>query len=161
MAKKTQPSTPPLTQDQLRDELVNYAFTQIVKDGQQLLTVFDTGKYRSVVTVDHADNDRYPNLVKEALTFFWNLTLSKTKNDNLVIYFTYDKEASTKFGTMIYNNMLRSIFKHTMKDANDANIEDCVRVSTNTKELNYFFYNRLIEGESEAVTITALDHVAT
>lgn len=160
MRKKTETKEPELTPEQLRDEEVNWAFTQIVNDGLQMLTPFEANKYRAVVTVDHAGNERYPNLIKESISYFWNLTLSKSKSGALLIYYTYDNEALLKFGTVIFNRMLRSIFKHTSSERNDINIEDCVRINTDTKDIHNFFYKRMIEGESAVVTISALEHVA-
>jgi len=160
MAKKAQQSLPNLTTDQLRNEEVAYAFSQIIKDAQHILTPFEAAKYRTIITVDHNDNERYPNLVKEAVCYFWSLTLSKNKGGNLVLYFSADNEAVQKFGTTIFNRMLRSIFKHTSTSTNDTNIEGCVRISADTKDVHSFFYKRFVDGESEHVTIQALDHVA-
>lgn len=162
MAKKAQQQeVPDLTPEQLKNEEINYAFNQITNDGLQMLTPFEANKYRAVVTIDHAGNERYPNLIKESISYFWNLTLSKSKSGALLIYYTYDNEAISKFGTVIFNRMLRSIFKHTSSERNDINIEDCVRVNTDTKDVHNFFYKRMIEGETENVKLRALDHVPT
>lgn len=160
MAKKAQQQVPDLTPEQLKNEEINYAFNQITHDGLKMLTPFEANKYRTVVSIDHVGNERYPNLIKESISYFWNLTLAKSKNGSLLIYYTYDKEALTKFGTVIFNKMLRSIFKHTSSEKNDINIEDCVRINTDTKDIHPFFYKRVIDGENEAVTVRALNHVA-
>lgn len=160
MAKKAQQQVPDLTPEQLKNEEINYAFNQITNDGLQMLTPFEANKYRAIVTVDHSGNERYPNLIKESISYFWNLTLSKSKSGSLLIYYTYDNEAILKFGTVIFNRMLRSIFKHTSSERNDINIEDCVRINTDTKDIHSFYYKRMIEGESAVVNISSLEHVA-
>jgi hypothetical protein len=160
MAKKAQKEVPPLTLEQLRNEEISTAFNQITKDGLEMLTPFESLKYRTVVTIDHNDNERYPNLVKESISYFWNLTLTTGKTGNLVIYYTFNTEAVSKFGTVIFNRMLRSIFKHTMSGSNNISIEDCIRISTDTKDLHNFFYKRIVDGETPTVSITALDHLA-
>jgi hypothetical protein len=149
----------PLTPEQLRNEEVNYSFEQIIKDGLQTLTTFEAPKYRTIITVNHADNEKYPNLVKEAVCYFWTLTLSKGKTGNLVLYFTADSEAITKFGTLVHNRMLRSIFKHTMKEKNDIDIEDAVRIGYDTRDIHNFYFKRFMDGESDTVKIKALEHV--
>lgn len=159
MTKKAQPQT--LTPEQLRNELITQAFEQITNDGLHILTPFEATKYRTVVTVDHSNNERYPNLIRESISYFWNLTMSMGKTGNLVVFYTYDQEALTKFGTVIFNRMLRSIFKHTMAKSNGINIEDCVRISSGVKDIHNFFYKRLIDGETENVKLRALDHVPT
>jgi len=158
MAKKQeQQETSPTSTNQ--NELMLQAFTLITNDGLQMLTVFENAKYRTVATIDHSDNDKYPNLIRESISFFWNLTLSRNSTGNLILYFTYDKDASAKFGTMIFNSMLRNIFRHTTAMPNSLSIENHVRVSVNTKDINYFFNSRLIDGEKAGVLIQAIEHV--
>jgi hypothetical protein len=159
MAKKQEQQPVPIGTNQ--NEQMLQAFTLITNDGLQTLRVFENAKYRTVATIDHSDNDKYPNLIRESISFFWNLTLSRNSIGNLILYFTYDKDAAAKFGTMIFNNMLRSIFKHTTALAGSLSIENDVRVNVNTKDINYFFNNRLIEGEKVGVLIQAMEYVPT
>ena len=160
MAKKAQKEVPSLTPEQLRNEEINTAFNQITKDGLEMLTPFESLKYRNVVVIDHSDNERYPNLIRESITYFWNLKLSKNKNESLVMYFSFDTEAFSRFGSRIFNLMLRSIFKYTMSKNNLISIEDCVRISTVTTDIHNFYFKRVIDGATESVIITALDHHA-
>jgi len=146
------------TPEQLRDKKVVEAFDQINKAGQQLLTVFETAKYRTVITLDHEQNDKYPNLQQECISYFWNLTLSLNKQSQLVMYFTYDTEAAAKFGTKIFNTMIRNIMKYTAVEFTKINIEDCVRINTATTEVHNFFYKRFVDGENENTKFTALPY---
>ena len=157
MAKKQErQEIPPASTNQ--NELMLQAFSLITNDGLQMLTVFENAKYRTVATVDHSGNDKYPNLIRESISFFWNLTLSRNSTGNIILYFTYDKDAAAKFGTMIFNSMLRSIFRHTTAVTDSLSIENNVRVNVNTKDINYFFNSRLIEGEKAGVNIQAMEH---
>lgn len=158
MAKQTAQQTLLLTPEQLRNETVSKAFDQISIDGLQLLKVFESSKYRTAVTINHLDNTKYPNLVRENTSYFWNLTLSKNKYGNLIIYLAADTESISRFGGRVYNELLRSLFKHTSVQTNIINIEDSIRVSAATKEINHFFIKRVMEGESESVSIQALPY---
>ncbi|CAM4306656.1 hypothetical protein SAMN06265348_110263 [Pedobacter westerhofensis] len=159
MTKKVEQQSTGTTPDHLRNEAVTKAFEKISEESLHLLKVFESAQYRTVATVDHLGNDRYPNLVRESISYFWNLTLSKNKTGNLVIYFSYDTEAISKFGTMIYNQTLRTIFATTSAATANVNIEDSVRINSVTKNVKDFFFKRIMDGENESVSIKAVEHV--
>ena len=142
-----------------RNELIAQAFDEIVKDGMVALKAFEANKYRTMVTVDHRNNEKYPNLIKEGVCYFFNLTLSSNKHGDFIIYFSYDSEALTKFGRTVYNILLRSIFQRTSVAYTKLNIENCVRINITTRNIHDFYYKRVMDGVSDTVVITALDHV--
>jgi hypothetical protein len=139
---------------------VQLAFNAIINDAQQLLSVFEAAKFRTVAIVDHSKNDKYPNLQQECISYFWNVTLNSSPKGNLTLYFSYDEEALARFGAKIYNDTLRLIFKHTTASA-DANIEDCVRINVTTSNVRDFYYSRVIDGENEFVNIQAVPYSTT
>jgi len=134
MAKKSEQQNEAPTIEQLRNEAVTTAFDQIVLDGLQLLTVFESSKYRTIVTVDHVGNSKYPYLVKECISYFYNLTLSKNKYGNYIIYISADTESISRFGGRIYNELLRSLFNHTGSKFTAINIEDSMESSIVTRQ---------------------------
>lgn len=160
MTKKTEQPTTGATPEQLRNEAVSAAFEKITQQSLHLLKVFESTQYRTIATVDHEGNDRYPNLIRESISYFWNLTLSKNKAGSLIIYFSYDTDAISKFGTMIYNQTLRIIFTTTNVVAAKSNIEDSVRINSVTKNVKDFFFKRIMDGENESVSIKAVDYVS-
>ncbi len=103
--------------------------------------------------IDHLQNTTN-SLIKEYLSYFFNVTLTRNKNSLLVIYIGFDTEAVTRFGSMLHNMFLREVMKHTMQDNTNINIESCIRVDATSKDVRYFFYKRITEGENEYVTIT-------
>jgi hypothetical protein len=142
-----------------RNKEVEKAFHRIIKGTTSLLRVFDSKKYRTCIQVEHSKSSKETKLINEFICFFWNLTLTMNIAGYKMIYFCYDEEALTRFGSRTYNRVLRQVFKQTMFENSKINIEDCVRIN-NPSNVQSFFYNRLANGENDFVSIT-LEEQAT
>jgi hypothetical protein len=135
-----------------RNREVEKSFNQIIQATKPLLNAFDGKKYRTCITVNHAESGRETNLISEFLSHFFNLTLTRNTAGYVMLYVTYDADSITRFGARLYNRVLRQVFKHTMK----TSIEDCVRVN-NPGNVQGFFLNRLANGENDFVSIEVVE----
>ena len=137
----------------LRNQEVERAYNQIVLSARNLLTVFESPKYRTWVEVNHSKSEKETTLIKEFICYLWNLTLATNKVGHYVLYFGFDQEGLNKFGSRIFNRMLRSVYKHTMTEATEMDIEDCIRVNESATDVHQFFIRRMLNGENEIVSI--------
>lgn len=145
-----------LTQNlELRNENVEKAFHNIIKGCKELLTAFDTLRYRMHVTIDHAKSGKETNLKSEWINYFMNLTLTRNKFGYYMLYFSFDQEALTRFGDKMYNRMLRVVFNCTNITATDINIENCIRIEHEASDIQPFFINRLLADPKDYITVTA------
>ena len=139
------------TAEQQMNNEVLQLFTHITEAARAVVSNFETRKYRTSVLVNHLPNNSN-NLVQEYLSYFFNVTLTRNRNSLLLIYIGFDSEAVSRFGTMIHNQFIRQVMKLTMKEVTAVEIESCIRVDANTKDIRGFFYRRLAEGENDNVT---------
>ena len=137
---------------ELRNKEVEKAYTLLTQASRQLLNSFEHQKYRTIIEVNHIQSGREGNLLKEFMTFFFNVTLSKNRANYSMIYFTFSEDAVAKFGARLYTRALRVLFKHTMFDKGKISIEDCVRVN-NPGQVESYFVNRLLNGENDFISI--------
>jgi len=148
-----------LSQEQMVNNEVVRVFDLIIQSAQDVVKSFESKKYRTSVLIDHMQNSNN-NLIKEYLSYFFNVTLTRNKNSILVIYIGFDSEAITRFGTMLHNQFIRMIMSHTMKENTLVDIESCIRIDAGTKEVRNYFYKRITDGESDYVSIRVDDVVA-
>ena len=158
MTVKTNDDTVQLAQNlELRNKEVEKAFVLITQASKQLLTTFEHAKYRTIIEVDHTQSGKESNLLKEFMTFFFNITLTRNRANYSMIYFTFSEDAIAKFGARLYTRALRILFRHTMHDKGKISIEDCVRVNNPAQVENYFI-NRLANGENNFISIEIEPH---
>jgi hypothetical protein len=139
-------------EQQMNNEVYR-VYSLITQSAREVVSSFETKKYRTSVMIDHLQNNGN-SLIKEYLSYFFNVTLTRNKNSLLVIYIGFDTEAVTRFGTLMHNKLIREVIRHTTQENTSVNIESCIRVDANTKDVRYYFYKRITEGENEYVTIT-------
>jgi hypothetical protein len=157
-AKKTSVQEELSTEQQINNEVIR-VFDLITQSAIDVVRSFEGKKYRTSIIVDHLQNNSN-TLIREYLSYFFNITLTRNKNSLLVIYVGFDSEAITRFGTMLHNKLLREIMKHTGKENTGVDIENCIRVDAGTKEVRNYFYKRIADGEGEYVTISIDEQVA-
>jgi hypothetical protein len=136
-----------------RNIRVEEAYHSIVKQTRELLTAFDSLKYRMSVTVDHANSGKPTNLINEWLSSFHNFTLTRNRFGYSMIYVSYDEDSLTRFGDKIFNRMLRIVFNTTNSVVGELNIENCIRIDHCATDIQPFFINRLFSQEHDYVTI--------
>jgi len=149
--KKTTTVDQQFTAEQQMNNEVLQLFTHITEIARAVVSNFETRKYRTSVLVNHLPNNNN-NLVQEYLSYFFNVTLTRNRNSLLLIYIGFDSEAVSRFGSLIHNMFLREVMKLTGKDQTTVDVESCIRVDANTKDIRGFFYRRLAEGENDNVT---------
>lgn len=132
---------------------VERAFKLITQSARTLLSSFEHPKYRTCILIDHYKSDKPSTLISEFLCFFFNITLTLNKFGFKMIYFSYDEEALTRFGASLYNRALRLIFKLTMFENTNCNIEPCVRITPKEANVQRFFISRLTNGANAYTTI--------
>lgn len=150
-AKRTNTVDQQFTAEQQQNNAVLSVFTQLTEAARAVVSGFETRKYRTSVLVNHLPNNNN-NLVQEYISYFFNITLTRNRNSLLVIYIGFDSEAVSRFGTMLHNQLLRQVMKLTMKEVTGVDIESCIRIDANTKDIRGFFYRRLAEGETDDIT---------
>lgn len=158
MTVKTNDDTTQLAANlELRNAEVMKAYTLITQASRSLLKSFDHSKYRSVIEVDHMQSGKESNLIKEFMTFFFNITLTRNRAGYNMIYLTFSEDAIAKFGARLYTRCLRVLFKYTMFDKGKISIEDSVRVN-NPAQVENYFVNRLLNGENNFISIEVEPH---
>lgn len=150
-AKKATSVNEQFTEEQQKNNEVLNVFNLITEAARGVVSNFETRKYRTSVLINHLPNNNN-SLVQEFISYFFNVTLTRNKNSLLVIFIGFDSEAITRFGSAIHNIFLRQVMKLTMKDETTVDIESCIRVDANAKDIRGFFYRRLAEGENDNVT---------
>jgi len=132
---------------------VEAAYHSIVKQTRELLTAFDSLKYRMSVSVDHRNSGKPTNLIHEYLSSFHNFTLTRNRYGYWMIYVSYDEDALTRFGDKLFNRMLRVVFNTTNSTVGSINIENCIRIDHCATDIQPFFINRLFSQEHDYVTV--------
>ena len=132
---------------------VEEAYHSIVKQTRELLTAFDSLKYRMSVSVDHRNSGKPTNLIHEYLSSFHNFTLTRNRYGYNMIYLSYDEDALTRFGDKLFNRMLRVVFNTTNSTVGSINIENCIRIDHCATDIQPFFINRLFSQELDYVTV--------
>ena len=140
---------------------VENAYTIITKQAIELLRRFEVAKYRSWINVEHCkdENRRSPNLVREFVSFFWNITLSNSNEGKSYIFISIDESGIEKFGSGLTNILLRNAFKITQSESEELNIEYAMRVNYMPMDIHNFFYRRIVEGETDVVSIFTEKHI--
>lgn len=140
---------------ELRNDCVERAYHNMIKGSKELLTAFESLRYRTSVTVDHTKSGKETNLISEWLSPFWNYTLTKNKFGYSMVYVSYDEDALSRFGEKLFNRMLRVVFKCTNIEAFDVNIENCIRIDHEGSDIQPFFISRVLNGEKDYVSVTS------
>jgi len=153
MRKQKDPPPPQLTEEEQKRNALQIIFDMAVEQSSQFLAPFSTEKYRTTVIVDHETLGTKETLIKEFLCFHFNLTFGKNKNGFHQIYFNHDEEAIGKFGTRVYNQVLRLLIRLSAKEDTAINIEDRVRFAPEPCDVHNFFYKRIIDKATEFITI--------
>jgi len=136
-----------------RNIAVEEAYFSIVKQTRELLTAFDSLKYRMSVTVDHLNSGKPTNLINEWLSSFHNFTLTRNRFGYLMIYVSYDEDSLTRFGDKLFNRVLRIVFNTTNSTVGGTNIENCIRIDHCATDIQPFFINRLFSQEHDYITV--------
>jgi|GEM_PF-1357876 len=136
-----------------RNLKVAEAYYNIVQQTRELLTAFDSLKYRMSVTVDHLNSGKPTNLINEWLSSFHNFTLTKNRYGYLMVYVSYDEDSLTRFGDKLFNRMLRIVFNTTNSVVGGLNIENCIRIDHCATDIQPFFINRLFSQEHDYITV--------
>lgn len=139
----------------LRNEEVERVYHNIIKGVKQLLTPFESLRYRMNVVIDHTRSGKQTNLINEYLCFFHNITLGCNRFGYWMIYVSYDEHSLKKFGNMVFNRMLRIVFTCTNPVINKINVQNCVRIDHSATDIQPFFINRLLAEPKDYIIITA------
>jgi hypothetical protein len=140
---------------------VEQAYTKITEVAKELLKKFELTKYRTHLSVEHCKDPQNTNLVREFVSFFWNITLSNSKEGKSYIFISFDESGLEKFGSGLTNLLLRSAFKITQFESQEINIEYALRVNYIPMDVHNFFYRRIVEGETDTVSIYTEEHLAS
>ena len=108
---------------ELRNEEVERAYHDIIKKVKQLLIPFESLKYRMNVVIDHTKSGKETNLINEYLCFFHNITLSCNRFGYYMIYVSYDENSIKRFGSKMFNKLLRVVFNCTNNAIDKINID--------------------------------------
>ncbi|HKG07185.1 MAG TPA: hypothetical protein VKB19_12035 [Pedobacter sp.] len=141
------------TELQLNNQEVQKAFDAITKSATELLRKFDVPKYRTWLMVDHTKDEQNTNMVSEYICHFWNITLSANKDGRYYIFIDIDEESLNRLGNGLTNSLLRSAFIATHSNDGTPGIEYSLRVNYSLSNIQNFFYRRVVEGETDTVSI--------
>lgn len=141
------------TELQANNQQVQKAYDLITKTATELLRKFEVQKYRTWVDIDHTKDVQNVNTVREFICHFWNVTLSNNKDGKAYIFIDMDAESIKRFGNGLTNLLLRNAFKATQSDGEGEGIEYALRVNYSLSEIQNFFYRRVVEGETDSVSI--------
>lgn len=135
------------------------AFNKITASATALLTKWDNFKYRTHVIVDHAKLETNGNLIMEYVCYFFNITLSNSKEGKSYIFISLDEDSIERFGNTMMNMLLREAYRITNSEDNTAGIEYALKVQFMPADIHNFFYKRIVEGEQEGIVIMTEDKI--
>ncbi|MBT2561126.1 hypothetical protein J7E50_09815 [Pedobacter sp. ISL-68] len=143
----------------LTNKEVEKAYTLIVEKAKDLLSKFEVGKFRTYCEIEHTKNEHNTNLVKEHLSYHFNITLSiSPKNGKSYIFVDLGMESLQKFGSSLSNQLLRQAYEVTHSNDNTIGIEYALRVNFIPAEQNHnFYYRRVAEGETTYVSLHTVE----
>lgn len=143
----------------LTNKEVEKAYTLIVSKAIELMDRFDLPKFRMYAEIDHTLNEHNTNLVKEHLSFHWNITLSiSPKDGRSFMFIDLGLESLTKFGSSLTNQLLRFAYQVTESHDNTSGIEYALRITfLPADQLHNFFYRRIAEGETSYVSLHTIE----
>lgn len=138
---------------------VEKAYTLIVGKAIDLLCHFELNKFRTYCEIEHTKNEQNTNLIKEHLSFHWNITLSLSpKNGKSYMFIDLGLESLQKFGSNLTNQLLRYAYQVTESHDNTKGIEYALRITfLPADQLHNFFYRRVAEGETEYVSLQTIE----
>lgn len=157
MRTKVNKPTTQLSEEEQKREVLEVIFQQAIALASEFLKPFDTVKYRTTVLLDHEKLKTNDSLISEFLCFHFNLTFGKNKNGYHLIYFNYDEEAISKFGTRVFNQMIRALITISAKEVTPINVEERIRFATEPSDVHNFLWKRLIDGEKMHITISSVE----
>ncbi|RYF18685.1 MAG: hypothetical protein EOO42_15065 [Flavobacteriales bacterium] len=138
---------------------VEKAYTLIVGKAIELLDRFELNKFRTYCDIEHTKNEQNTNLVKEHLSFHWNITLSLSpKNGKSYMFIDLGLESLQKFGSNLTNQLLRYAYQVTDSHDNTKGIEYALRITfLPAEQLHNFFFRRVVEGETGYVSLHTVE----
>jgi len=138
---------------------VEKAYTLIVGKAIDLLCHFELNKFCTYAEIEHTKNEQNTNLIKEHLSFHWNITLSLSPKDGRSFMFIdLGLESLQKFGSGLTNQLLRYAFSVTDSHDNTKGIEYALRITfLPADQLHNFFYRRVAEGETAYVSLHTVE----
>ena len=149
-----------LTEEEQKREALQAIFSKAVQLAGEFLKPFDTEKYRTTVLLNHEKLKTNETLISEFLCFHFNITFGRNKNGYNLIYFNYDEEAISKFGTRVFNQMIRTLITISAKEVTDINVEERIRFATEPSDVHNFLWKRLIDGEKQHIVISTVESKA-
>ena len=152
MQTQTQTLTPTEKQLEKNNYEIANAYQLIINEAINLIRRFELTKYRTWINIEHAQGSKETHLIREFVTFFWNITLS-SKDSKSFIFISYDETAIEKFGSALTAQLLRHAYQYTQSKNNKLNIEYALRVNFIPMDIHSFFYKRIVDGENNIVSI--------
>lgn len=146
---------------QQNNDAVEKAYTAITKEASELLRKFELAKYRTHLSIEHCKDQQNTNLVREFISYFWNITISNSKEGKSYIFISIDENGLQKFGSGLTNLLLRSAFKITETVDESQDILYALRVNYMPMDIHNFFYRRIVEGETDLVSIFTVEQQST
>jgi len=146
---------------QQNNDAVEKAYTAITNEASELLRKFELAKYRTHLSVEHCKDPQNTNLVREFISYFWNVTLSNSKEGKSYIFISIDENGLEKFGSGLTNLLLRSAFKITDSINTEFDIQYAMRVNYMPMDIHNFFYRRIVEGETDLVSIYTVEQLTS
>jgi hypothetical protein len=146
-----------LTEEEQKRETLKAIFEKAVQLAGEFLKPFDTEKYRTTVLLNHEKLKTNETLISEFLCFHFNITFGRNKNGYHLIYFNYDEEAISKFGTRVFNQMIRTLITISAKEVTAINVEERIRFATEPSDVHNFLWKRLIDGEKQYISISTVE----
>lgn len=156
MKTKVNKPTTQLSEEEQKRGVLEAIFQKAITMASEFLKPFDTEKYRTTVLLDHEKLKTNDSLISEFLCFHFNLTFGKNKNGYHLIYFNYDEEAISKFGTRVFNQMIRALITISAKEVTAINVEERIRFATEPSDVHNFLWKRLIDGEKKHIVISSV-----
>lgn len=146
-------------EQQINNREVEKAYTKIVAKATELIRKFEMAKYRTWIDIDHLKEEQNVHLVREFVSFHWNVTLSMNKDGRYYIFFDIDQEGISKFGSGLTNYLLREAYAVTQSNDNTDGIQYSLRVNFASIDVHNFYYRRLADGETTTLSITTEERV--
>jgi len=138
---------------------VEKVFTLIIKDLRYQLSKMCAREHRTYILTSYELDEKYSdNILCDFICVMCSLTLC-VKQYAYYMELETDSDITKVIGNYNYSKMLRAVYRNTMYECTNHDLEDCINIETNTNDHYSYFKNRLRSATHEDALIVVEDAI--
>lgn len=140
-----------------QDAKIEKAYFTIIEKATNLLNTFDSPEQRTYCHMDHSKNELNSNMLKEFLSYFWNITLQVAPhNKERQIVIDIGEEGIRKFGNELTTSLIRKIFSMNASKTLITGTENMLVINYQPLPILEYYYRVIAQGETEYISISSV-----